>query len=97
MYTVFVEDRAANDIQNAIDYYDNQLVGLGYKFEKAVDNEFIALAKNPFYQIRYNDIRCKPIKKFLYLIHFQINESEKFVNVFAIINTNKDPDKNWVK
>jgi toxin ParE1/3/4 len=97
MYNVLVENRAVDDIQDGIDYYDDQLVGLGNKFENAVDKEFAALKKNPFYQIRYNDIRCKPVMKFPYLIHFQVNEAKKNVNIFAVINTQKDPDTNWLK
>lgn len=97
MYTVLVEDRAANDIQDGIDYYDEQLIDLGDKFKNAVDKEFSALAKNPFYQVRYNNIRCKPVKKFPYLIHFQVDERDKNVKVFSVINTSKDPDKSWIK
>lgn len=97
MYTVLVEDRAAEDIQDGIDYYDEQLIDLGDKFKNAVDKEFGALAKNPFYQVRYKSTRCKPIKKFPYLIHFQVNEPDKIVKVFAVINTNKNPDTSWIK
>lgn len=97
MYTVLIEDRAAEDIQDGMDFYDEQVQGLGDKFKEAVDKEFTALEKNPFYQIRYSSIRCKPVRKFPFLIHFQIDEDEKLVLVFAVINTHKDPDTNWLK
>lgn len=97
MYFVLIEDRAANDIQDHMDYYDGQLLNLGEKFKSALDKELSALAKNPFYQIRYNSIRCKPIKNWPFLIHFQVDESQKIVYVFAVINTNKDPKSNWLK
>ena len=67
MFTVILEDRASQDIQNAIDYYDSKEIGLGLKFKNALDKEFIALELNPFYQIKYNAIRCKLVKKFPYL------------------------------
>ena len=52
MFVVLIEDRAAKDIQNTIDYYNNKIKGLGSKFENAVDREFTTIAQNPFYQIR---------------------------------------------
>ena len=97
MYEILIEDRAALDFQNGIDYYDEQQAGLGKKFNDSFENEISALSKNPFYQLRYSTIRCKPIKKFPYLIHFQVNEANKIVFVFAIINTSKDPGKAWLK
>ncbi len=97
MFIVCVEDRAAQDIQIAVDYYNEKLSGLGKKFEEALDKEFEALSKNPFYQIRYSNIRCKPVKNFPYLIHFQVNKTLMTIYVFAVINTNKDPKKAWLK
>ena len=96
MYAVLVEDRAADDIQDGIDYYDNESAGLGHKFETAVDKEFSAIAKNPFYQIRYKNIRCKLVKKFPYLIHFYVDEAVKTAYILAVISTHKDPKKNWL-
>ena len=87
---------AAKDIQNTIDYYNNKIKGLGPKFENAVDKEFTTLSKNPFYQIRYKDIRCKPVKKFPCLIHFHVDEHEKIVRIFAVINTHRDPNQQWL-
>ena len=63
-YIVVIEDNALRDIQEAIDYYDDQQIGLGKKFENNVHKSIVTLTKNPHYQIRYNDIRCLPtIKK----------------------------------
>lgn len=97
MYFLLVEDRVIADIQEAADYYDKQRTGLGDVFEKAIDMELLAISKNPFYQIRYDSIRCKPVRKFPYLIHFEISESEKTVKIYAVISTDKNPDKYWLK
>ncbi len=97
MFTVLIEQRAAYDIQESIDYYDEKQIGLGLKFKNAIDKEFIAMEQNPFYQIRYGNVRCRLVKKFPYLIHFNVNELNKCVSVFAVINTSKDPNTNWIK
>ena len=96
MFKVLVEGRAKADIQKGIDYYDEINKELGLKFEKAVDKEITGLKKHALYQIKYKNIRCKLIKNFPYLLHFTINETEKIVLVYALINTSKNPDKNWL-
>lgn len=64
-FTVSIDPRAILDIQEAINYYDNQQVGLGRKFERELNKYFIALEKNPFFRIRYDAVRCLPLKNFL--------------------------------
>ena len=96
MFHIYIENRALADIQEAIDYYDSQQVGVGAKFLKAVEKEFVALEKNPFYAIRYKNVRCKQIKKFPYLIHFTIDETEEIIFVTAVISTHRNPDTSWL-
>ena len=93
-YTVFIDPRAIWDIQEAIDYYDEQQAGLGKKFESALNNQLLTLEKNPFFQVRYDEVRCLPLKKFPYMLHFTINEQEKLVVVRALFNTARNP-KVW--
>jgi len=97
MFTILVEDRAAREIQDAIDYYNKKQFGLGKRFETVVNNEFQAIAKNPFYEVRYSNIRCKPVKYFPFLIHFLAVEQDKLVYIFAVINTRRNPKTHWLK
>ncbi len=71
--------------------------GLGKRFHDDVKVAFSAIKKNPFFQVRYDDVRCLPLKVFPAMIHFTINEKTDTVIIRAIINTHKDPDKNWLK
>ena len=57
---------------------------------------FKAIQKNPFYQIRYDNIRCLPLKIFPAMIHFSINEEEQLIVVHAVIGTRKNSKGNWV-
>jgi toxin ParE1/3/4 len=94
-FTVVIEKRALKDVQKAIDYYDEQQVGLGKKFKNDLDKHITAISKNPFYQLRYKDYRALPIKKFPYLILFYIHENSNTVFITAVFhskqNTNKLP------
>ena len=96
-FTIELDSRVIQDIQEAIDYYDEQLIGLGEKFESYINKYIKTLAKNPFYQIRYDNIRCLPLKKYPYMIHFTIDEKNNFVFIHSVINTSRDPKEYWVK
>lgn len=95
-FDIVIDPRAILDIQKAIDYYDEQQTGLGKRFETIVNKHLIALEKNPFYNVRYDDIHCLPIKKFPYMIHFTIDEERQIVSVIAVFHTSLNPGK-WKK
>lgn len=95
-YSIDIDPRAIKDIQLAIDYYDEQQIGLGEKFEKALNQQLLLIEKNPYFQVRYDDIHCLPLKKFQYMVHFTINEESKTVTVRAIFHTSLSP-KIWKK
>ena len=93
-YSIVLDKRALNDIQQAIDYYDNESAGLGTKFENLLNQHFDKLKTNPFFQTRYDNVRCLPFKKFPYMIHYTLNESDKLIIVRAVFSTYRDP-KIW--
>ena len=92
-FDVVIEKRALKDAQKAIDYYDEQRIGLGGKFNTALDNHISTIANNPFYQLRYKDYRALPIKKFPYLILFYIQEESNTVFITAVFQTKQNTDK----
>ena len=95
-YSVVIEPVALQDIQQGIDYYDDQQIGLGEKFEAAVNKHLVSIEKNPFFQVRYDNVHCLPVKKYPYMIHFTINEADKVVTVRAVFHTSLDPEK-WTE
>jgi|GEM_PF-2553306 len=61
-YTAVIDPRAMQDVQKAIEYYDEQQPGLGEEFENQLNEHLLLLEKNPFFQIRYDDIHCLPFE-----------------------------------
>lgn len=59
-FHIVIEPRALADIQQGIDYYEEQLAGLGKRFSETVDLYITVLSNNPYYQIRYKDYRVLP-------------------------------------
>lgn len=92
-FNIIIEKRALNDVQNAIDYYDEQSIGLGKKFNSALDKHLSTIAINPFFQVRYKDYRVLPMKKFPYLIVFYIEEDLNTVFISAVFHVKQNISK----
>ncbi len=96
-FVIKINKRAFNDIQKALNRYDKLETSIGDKFLNNLNKAIDSIASNPFFQVRYNDVHCLIIKKFPYMIHFQINEKKKTVIIRAVINTSKNPSAHWIK
>ncbi|WP_026946306.1 type II toxin-antitoxin system RelE/ParE family toxin [Algoriphagus marincola] len=92
-YSIYLDKAALNDISESVDYYEKQQKGLGDKFIEAVEDKFSILEKNPFFAIRYDNVRCVPLKTFPFLIHYTISSQEKKLIIRAVFHTSKNP--NW--
>jgi toxin ParE1/3/4 len=96
-FEVIVDTRAEKEIDEAIGYIYERNQSAANKLYSEVIASYKTLAINPFYHIRYNSIRCLPIKGFSLMIHFSINELKKIVYIHAVIHTSKNPKKFWLK
>ncbi len=94
-YEIFLDNKARSDIQSAYDFYEEKQFGLGDQFLKRLNQAFQALELNPFYQIRYDKVRCYPIQKFPYMLHYRLEES--LVVIYGVINTSMNPKEKWIK
>jgi toxin ParE1/3/4 len=61
-----------------------------------VKASFKSLKTNPFFQVRYDEVRCLPLKTYPFMIHFTIDQADQLVVVRAVFNTYLDPN-NWAK
>ena len=68
-FEVIILPIAIQDVQDAVDYYDEQSFGLGEKFERELNQFLETLEVSPFFQNRYNAVRCLPLKKFPFMVH----------------------------
>ena len=84
---------ALNDIQETFEWYELRSKELGSRYNTQTKKQINSLKKDPYlFSIKYNEIRCKKIEKFPFLIHYQINENLNFVTVFAIFHTSRNPE-----
>jgi len=85
---------ARTDIQEAIRWYNRQQAGLGMRFHTEVKQTFEHLRSTPFFQNRYDEVRCLPLKNFPYMVHFTVDEQAQLVVVHAVFHTSLHP-KVW--
>lgn len=88
-----INPQAKTDIQDQIHYYNDQQSGLGKRFHSEVKSTFKAIRKNPFYQIRYKNVHCIPLKKFPAMIHYTIDKNKKQITVRAVFHTSQNPQR----
>ncbi len=43
-----------------------------------------------------DSFRCLPVRRFPFMIHFEIEEPTRTVTIFAVVNTYLNPEKNWL-
>ena len=92
-YKILLGPKAIKDIQKAIDWYNRQGPGLGKKFHLVLKSNIEQLKENPYFQVRYESVRCLPLNKYSFMIHFSIDESSKAVFIRAVFNTSLNPEK----
>ena len=92
-FTVNIEPEAYNDIQDAIDYYNNCNPGLGKRFLDTIKKQFDFLKKyHNSFAVRYDKIRCAPVKKYPYMIHYEVWENKDEISVKGVFCTHQNPD-----
>jgi len=86
-YKVYLEPEAITDIQKSINFYNSKRPKQGIKFSKSVNQHLNTLKSNPFFRVRYDNVKCLPIKKYPFLIHFTLDEKNKIVVVRSVFHT----------
>lgn len=97
-YKLKVTPEALQEIQKAIDYYNDCRKGLGKAFYLDLQKQFTQIKKNPFSRsVRYDDVRFAMLDRFPYGAHFNINETSRTICIQAVLSHFRDPDTHWKK
>jgi mRNA-degrading endonuclease RelE of RelBE toxin-antitoxin system len=92
-YSLYFSEIAENDIEKALYFYENINESVVNHFKKQLNQVLEAISINPFYQIKYKNIRALPFKSMPYIVLFEVYENEKMVYIYSIFNTYQNPDK----
>ncbi len=95
-FKLLIYDRVHDEIDEAAAYYFSKSERVAFKFFDSLQIAYESLILNPFFEVRYLDYRCLPIFGFPFMFHFTVEEKENTVHIHALINTYKNPEKNWL-
>lgn len=84
---------AEKDIEEATDYYANISVKVLKNFNKQLDLAIDRIITNPYFQKRYRNVRAFAVKKFPYIIFYEISEDEKMIYILSVFCTHQNPEK----
>ena len=91
-YKSVILPRAKQEVNETGFYYESIRKGLGKLFYKEFKNYALTLNNIPFFEVKYNEIRTLPLKKFPYTIHFSVDEIEKIVSIQDVTSNHQDPN-----
>lgn len=92
-FEIFQYPEADEDILEALNYYKEISSSAASNFQKQLSKAYDQLERNPFFQIRYDDVRVLPLKKFPYIILFHIDEIKKCIYVISVFCTHQNSEK----
>lgn len=95
-FSVEISPQVQNDLLNAMEYYDTISKSISLHLYVDFKNAIKSITLHPYLQIRYDVMRCIPLTKFPFMLHFAIDESKSMIMVYALIHTSKDPDQAWI-
>jgi len=84
---------AEENIEDATDYYAGISMKVLRNFNKQLDLSINRILINPYFQKRYKDVRAFPLKKFPYIIFYEVDEEEKMIYILSVFCTHQNPEK----
>lgn len=93
LYEIELSKKALQELDEAYEWYEEQLAGLGSRLLKEVNKYLTTISKSPkLFQIRFPDeIRAVPLKVFPYLIVYWVDETNAKVAVLSIFHAKRHP------
>jgi len=91
-FKVRIRDTAFDDLHDAVDYYSTINPTLGERFFSIFENALEIIQMNPYFQVRFDDIRSLTLHKFPYSIYFDVDQKRSIINVYAVVHQAADPN-----
>jgi len=97
MFKVIILPRAQKQIIKEADWYYDKSPKSEGRFLNSIDTAIDILSINPFFAIRYKNVRAYVLNNFPYIIFFHVEESKRVVKIISIVHTSKKPSKTRMK
>jgi plasmid stabilization system protein ParE len=94
VYDIQFDPKADAEYQEAYAWYEEQLRGLGERFEFSLEQKFSSISSTPLlYPVKKYDIRECKINDFPYLIVYKLYPRKKVILIISIFHTSRNPRK----
>ena len=89
-FKVLVNIRAQAEIEHAFDWYQKNSPRNGIRFLDSVESAYRVLKTNPFFQIRYRNVRAIALRQFPYSLYFIVDEKQTTVRVLSCFHQHRN-------
>lgn len=96
-YKIEISRGAKKEIADQVLYYETQMTGLGKRFSEELLQHLRHIGRYPFARTRYAKIKCVPLLKFPFMIHYSVSEADNTVLIHALTHTSRNPNQHWNK
>jgi toxin ParE1/3/4 len=70
IYELKFQLKCFEDFEIALEWYSGISINLGERFKNEIKRALVDIEKSPFFQVRYDEVRCYTVKLFPNMIHF---------------------------
>lgn len=93
-YSVQIKEQAQQDLLQGAVYYEEQQNNLGKRFLQEIEKSIKIIQETPLhYPIKNRFYRELYMRKFPYIIIYELIELQKEIIIYRIFNTYQNPDK----
>jgi hypothetical protein len=95
-FSLILTSHLSEDVEEALLYYESIRPGLGLRFLSAIEVCLDEINRHPLiYQIKYSQYRYAKVKKFPYVLFFEVVDKE--IIVYQLFHCKRNPDKRKLK
>ena len=97
-HSVIFHPDAQTEYTDASLWYEEKQVGLGLKFEEAIENKLQQIIDDPFvYPIKKGLYRQAIVQDFPFLIVYKIQAFQKAIYISSVFHMSRNPQKKYRK
>ncbi len=91
-YSIIFHPKAEKEYLESVEWYENSLIGLGQEFVDEIENTINLISDNPLlFPIKKYKLREAKVKKFPFVIVFEIKNKDLQINILAVFHTSRNP------
>ena|GEM_PF-112202 len=90
-YELRIHLRAQAEVEMAIEWYAEKSGKAPVLFIETLQNTYDSLKVNPFFQVRYKEVRSVKLRRFPFSLSFTIDDTKKIVHVLSCFHNHRNP------